>query len=266
MNKIESFEQVTSLITAIRGHGEGYISNFFWDEKKHPYWIASGLLTYEQVSDRCVLMLKDDGDFDHLFYIATSPSALNEGLSIIHSNKKWVIDVVSNKEQPEEREVLLHHGFGDYSFLYRMSHAGAFNVQKLSNDKNVRPASLSDVSTIHSILLHDFDSVSEQIPTEQEIIDYCQRHEILVCMDGDTLCGFIIAEHIGKTWYLRYWYTSPSYRGQRVGSSLLHASLSFATDTRRQMLWVISINENAIKRYEHYGFKKEKLYNYVLTR
>ena len=34
--------------------------------------------------------------------------------------------------------------------------------------------------------------------------------------------------------------------------------------TKRQMHWVISTNDNAIKRYKHYGYIAESLYDYVL--
>ncbi|MBA4320402.1 MAG: N-acetyltransferase, partial [Flavobacterium sp.] len=35
-------------------------------------------------------------------------------------------------------------------------------------------------------------------------------------------------------------------------------------NTKRQLFWVIKSNENAIKRYLHYGFKEEKMYNFVM--
>ena len=34
---------------------------------------------------------------------------------------------------------------------------------------------------------------------------------------------------------------------------------------KRQLFWVIKLNENAIKRYRHYGFKSENLFDVVLT-
>lgn len=68
------------------------------------------------------------------------------------------------------------------------------------------------------------------------------------------------------TWYLRYWFTSSKYRNQGVGAKLLKSSLFLAKETKRQILWVISENENAIKRYEHYGFKRELMNDYVLIK
>ena len=38
---------------------------------------------------------------------------------------------------------------------------------------------------------------------------------------------------------------------------------NLSSNARRFIFWVISTNENAIKRYEHYGYSKENLYDYV---
>ena len=35
-------------------------------------------------------------------------------------------------------------------------------------------------------------------------------------------------------------------------------------DTKRQIFWVIRTNENAIKRYKHYGFNEENMFDYVM--
>lgn len=40
--------------------------------------------------------------------------------------------------------------------------------------------------------------------------------------------------------------------------------MNLAKGTKRQMHWVISTNDNAIKRYKHYGYIAESLYDYVL--
>lgn len=49
-----------------------------------------------------------------------------------------------------------------------------------------------------------------------------------------------------------------------IGSKLFNSFMYEGRNTKRQLLWVITHNINAIKRYVHYGFKPEKLFDYVL--
>lgn len=56
----------------------------------------------------------------------------------------------------------------------------------------------------------------------------------------------------------------PEYRNQGVGSELFRQFLWEGRETKQQILWVNQANENAIVRYEHYGFKKENMYDYII--
>jgi GNAT superfamily N-acetyltransferase len=79
------------------------------------------------------------------------------------------------------------------------------------------------------------------------------------------IAGFIIYQLVGVTLYLRYWFVSPLFRDRKFGSKLFNYFLLKGKDSKRQLFWVIQTNENAISRYKHYGFKEEKIYNFVLT-
>lgn len=49
-----------------------------------------------------------------------------------------------------------------------------------------------------------------------------------------------------------------------IGSSLYKKVMFESKNIKRQMLWVVSDNENAIKRYEHYGFKLDRFIDNVM--
>ena len=68
------------------------------------------------------------------------------------------------------------------------------------------------------------------------------------------------------THYLRYWFTHPDFRDKKVGSRLLRRFFEEGRDTKRQLFWVIRSNENAIKRYRHYGFAEENMFDFVMSR
>ena len=76
--------------------------------------------------------------------------------------------------------------------------------------------------------------------------------------------GHLIFELSASTLYLRYWFTHPDYRDKKVGSRLLRRFFEEGKDTKRQLFWVIRTNENAIKRYKHYGFTEENMYDFVM--
>ena len=133
-------------------------------------------------------------------------------------------------------------------------------------DPRVKYGEKIDTALVDIAMQRDFDPLAEQLPSLKELEDYAERKQLLVIKDGDNLCGFLIFEITGVTWYLRYWYTSPDYRNKGIGAGLLRTSLLYGIESKRQIFWVIADNENAIKRYEHYGFKKENMNDYVMIK
>ena len=265
MRKVQSYEQTQGFVRQIRELRQGFVTNFYWDENKHPYWIAQGSLLFEQ-SDSCVLMLHRSEEFSNLYYIATSFAAFGELMNNLQLDGTLVADVVCKGEGAAELEAFAFWDFKKYQHLYRMSHVGQIVGSDWIQDARVKHAQETDVPLVYNCLQRDFDPLAAQIPSKKELGDYVGRKQLLVMKDGDKLCGFLIFEITGVTWYLRYWYTSPDYRNKGVGACLLKTSLLYGAKTKRQILWVIADNENAIKRYEHYGFKKENMNDYVMVK
>lgn len=266
MDRVVSSEQVQNFAAEIRDLRQGYVTNFFWDERKHPYWVDCGSLHYQK-KDNCYLLLQQNEGFSNLFYMASDMDAVANAIRQTPLDSNCVIDVVIRKEGNGEIEKLKEAGFTHYKNLYRMSHIGMLADNTWERSDDVLHAGLSDCQCVYETLHKNFDPLCEQLPSLQEVEDYVKSESILVMKDGDRLCGFLIFEISGSTsWYLRYWYTSSEYRNQRIGAKLLKTALVIGKHTRRQQLWVVSENENAIKRYEHYGFQKEPFNDYVLIK
>lgn len=266
MDKILSYEQIQSFIGEIRNLRQGFVTNFFWDEQKHSYWVTKGHFFWEK-HESCYILQHQEENFCNLFYIATSMAVVGKVLSVVNHVCDGVIDVVCKNEGKDEVASLQNAGFMPYKHLYRMSHIGILANDNWERSDKVEYANSEDACLVYNILQKDFDPLCEQLPSLQEVKDYAHRKQLLVIKDSVNLCGFLIFELSGKTsWYLRYWYTSSDYRNQRIGASLLKNALLIGKETKRQQLWVISDNENAIKRYEHYGFKKENINDYVMIR
>jgi hypothetical protein len=51
-----------------------------------------------------------------------------------------------------------------------------------------------------------------------------------------------------------------------VGAALMHAFLARCPGVKRSLLWVLTNNEDAIRKYEHYEFAREGLVDHVVIR
>ena len=125
-------------------------------------------------------------------------------------------------------------------------------------------AKREDVGMIDEMLHTHFDEQMEQLPLVEELEKMVEQKHVLLSMREGKVSGMILFDLNATTLYLRYWLVLPEYRNKGVGSELLRQFLWEGRETKRQILWVNQANENAIVRYEHYGFKKENMYDYII--
>lgn len=261
---ITSFEQLNGLFAKVRETGERPLTNFFWDENKHPFWLEAGTLRY-QTTPGCVLLTNDNGEFLNLFYFASGADTLKEALSATSLQKQTSLDIVSKAEAPVEMAVFQEQGFESYKRLYRMSHIGQLPFDpSLANE--TPKADNRELEIVRNMLYTNFDPLSEQIPTLYELNEINQKGGVIVYKEDQEVCGFSIFEDKGLTWYWRYWFVSEQHRNKGIGSKLYNGSVKTSLQSKRQILWVIDDNENAIKRHTHFGFRQENLFDYVLLK
>jgi ribosomal protein S18 acetylase RimI-like enzyme len=132
------------------------------------------------------------------------------------------------------------------------------------SDKICR-ATEEQAKEVHSLLNTYFDKRTEQIPYVEELQAIAENNQILLYIDNGRIAGFVVYEMSKMSLYLRYWFVHPNFRERGIGSELLKQFFYDGRDTKRQQLWVICSNENAIKRYVHYGFNEENLFDFVIT-
>ena len=126
-------------------------------------------------------------------------------------------------------------------------------------------ASKDDVATVHALLHQFFDEQTEQLPYLEELEELAAANQVLVLKQDGKLAGFVVFELSKVSLYLRYWFVHPDFRNQGVGGQLLNRYFYEGRNTKRAQHWVICTNENAIKRYLHYGYTEENMFDYVLT-
>ncbi len=266
MDKIDSFEKINILVNDIRSLRKGYLTNFFLDKKRHSIWIQKGEL-FSMSFFGCHFLLHLTESVNNLFYIAVNQKQLAEGLKTFLPMfpEQLVVDIVGDEKIASIKELFIEQSFYEYETLYRMNHVGALEYSEIG-DSRVVFAEKSDCQSIFDILHSFFNPLSEQLPCYEEIVDFISNQCVLVFREAGKICGFIIFEVNGMTLYLRYWFVLPEYRDLKIGSKLFNEFLHAGRVTKRQLFWVIANNRNAIKRYKHYGFNPENLFDYVLLK
>lgn len=263
MELVQSYQQLNSFISEIRSLHKGFISNLFLNSEKHSLWIEKKELSYQATAEG-YFILRNNSMVNYLFYITTDEFQLRKGLQEIASQIKnsVMVDILGNSQMGSIKKAFFDNHFILYEELNRMSRIGLPSSTRPGS--GVTFAESKDATAILHLLYSNFNPLSEQIPEIEEIKQYIQNKWILVYKQEHTIAGFIIFELTGLTLYLRYWFVLPQFREMNMGSKLFNSFMYEGRNTKRQMLWVTTHNTNAIKRYVHYGFKSEKLFDYVL--
>lgn len=265
MERVQSIEQLQQQSTEIRAIHKGFITNFFLDPVKHGLWIEKGDCYHERLG--CTLfIIKQSPTFWNVFYCSTTLDEFSNDLSSFmaeHSTITMMFDVVGRDVQCQPMvELFKGKGIKEATSLVRMTRMA--EPFEYIVDASIRKATEADIPLVSRLLHQHFDAQTEQIPYDEELIDYAGQGHVLICEDQGKMAGFLIYELNATTLYLRYWFTHPDFRDKKVGSRLLRRFFEEGRDTKRQLFWVIRTNENAIKRYRHYGFVEENMYDFVM--
>ena len=265
MEKVKSIEQLQQLTVEIRSFRRGFITNFFLDPEKHGLWIKKGDCHFERINNT-LFIIKKAPSFWNVFYCSTTIEDFSLDISAFmteYQNVTMMFDIVGRDIQCQPVvELFCKKGCKEATSLVRMTRMTTPMVYIA--DSTIRKATEHDIPIVSQLLHTYFDEQTEQIPYDEELLNYaCQGH-VLVCEEGGQIVGFLIYELSATTLYLRYWFTNPDYRDRKVGSRLLRRFFEEGKNTKRQLFWVIRTNENAIVRYRHYGFTEENMFDFVL--
>lgn len=259
-------DEIKVAIQSVRNHHKSFLTNFFPETFKHGIWIKKNELALIMLSETYFLIYSDGG-FKRLFYISSGLSELAESLDILknkYPGEKYVTDLVGKGDMLNDVcSVFLKTGFTLYSSLTRMSSTKYPALKTI--DPSVDFADISEVLLVDSLFKQYFDKYTEQLPLIEELKSWIEKKQMLVYRSGKEIGGFLIFDKTNSTAYLRYWFVHPNFRDLKIGSKLINRFFIENKDAIRILFWVIETNENAIKRYKHYGFHTEELRDLVLT-
>lgn len=265
MQQVRSIEELRTLLAEVRAKRQGFLTNFYLDDDKHSLWIEKEVCEYEWVSDTLFVVKKSE-TFWNVFYCSTTMEVFSSDLSEFksrHLEATMMFDIVGRDSQCVPLVKLFEEqGFTEATSLVRMIRMT--ESMDYVPDSSIRQAKTDEATIIHQLLRQFFNEKTEQIPFVEELEGYAKEGHVLVCEESGNLAGFLIYEINATTIYLRYWFTLPDFRDKKVGSRLLRRFFEEGKNTKRQLFWVIRNNENAIKRYKHYGFAEENMYDFVM--
>jgi len=263
MIAVSEISQVLISIEKVKDGAQNYNSNFYLDTQKLELWINLQILEMEEF-EGTVFIIRKNKEFSNLYFATRSTDSLKSNLNILqtrYSNSVFVIDLVGIESKMKElKGVFLYNGYYLYTSLVRMSKTSDDLSIQIIEEGKITYAQRTDSTTIFSYFTEYFDPYCEQIPLFEEIDKWIKNGQLIIYSgDRKNIQGFLIYEKIGQTAYLRYWFVLPVQRDKKIGSALIQFYFKECSSAKRQIFWVIRSNINAIKRYEHYGFKAETL-------
>lgn len=239
-------------------------TNFFISETQFKELQNENKIEVFKTDKACFLITKDDG-FSRFYFIVSEIAALKTILEYVSINFSGEISVetAGNSQYLENvKQVFLENGFYEYSSMIRMN-----KMRSETNEVNFEGIHLlteDKKAEIQKIYNKYFDKFVERIPTGAEIDHFITNKNAYYFSDNDEIQGFIIFESHGITSHLRYWFVHPNYREKKIGSKLIQLFFNIGENVKRELFWVIESNENAIKRYKHFGFAEEDMHNLIL--
>jgi GNAT superfamily N-acetyltransferase len=267
MKKVTDFIEINKAVVRIKNYNKKLVTNFFPNREKIEIWISKNQFYMIEMGE-VIYFIKKNANFYTLFYTASSNEELDKSLTVLlvdFSNEVLMLDIVQREENSDLLNVFYNKSFSVYTALVRMNRLNhEENLLYIPTD-GIKEASSHHLLPLNNMLHSFFDEKAEQIPDEKELLNWIENKNVLIHEEDNKIGGFLIYEIIGKTLYLRYWFVHPDFREKRIGSKLFNEFETKGKDTNRHLFWVIRSNENAIKRYKHYGFVEEKMYNFVLT-
>lgn len=267
IRQIADWQVVAKLVASCRNEGL-IVSNFFPDEVRMTAWCRDGAFFEQRCGDTQFLFRKQAG-FRNLYFMSKSSDAIIVDLEAFLSEngkERWVADLIGPDSVCRPLEsAFASHGFNPLTTLQRMWRRTP--IEAYSQQPDVDRANHEDAADIKSLLNRYFIAEEEQLPSIEEIDRWIDAGTLYL-VRGDSahsILGFTIFDLTPAALYLRYWFVHPDSRGEGVGGRLLKSMFAAGSTTKRQYFWVKADNDNAIKRYQHYGFQFEPMKDVVMA-
>ena len=167
----------------------------------------------------------------------------------------------------EMANVVGRANWNPYQRLMRLALIGAPLIPEgKSNEKTASAAEEQDETGIERLIEERFDPLTDQIPTADEIRTARKNGQILIWREKGRVAALLFFETTGFTSTIRYWAVGQEFESRGFGSSLLRTYLRIHATVKRFVLWVNEKNENAIQKYQRFGYQPDGLKDQILIK
>lgn len=260
-------DELRRAFESVRASATELITNYYAGAEQERSWASTGALSQSR-TPRCLLLFRRDRHFEHLYHVAASRADLAEALASFDPipGLPIVTDLVGRPEDVASiAEIYRQNGFEGYVNLVRMMRPGK-PLPDAGSEASADYAQVTDIPAIVAFLNRQLDPFRDQIPEANEIESAIDRRTILIDRCGGTPGGLLFFEDTGRTSTIRYWYVDGACYGHGIGGRLMRTYLRGHSSTARFLLWVVGGNSDAIAKYEHYGFRRENLFDQIMIR
>lgn len=264
-NSLEYKRELERLKTGARA----FTMNCFARTMQIEEWAERGQLSFIRTPGASLVLRLGRG-VTHLSHIATDHNSLSVALSLLDSMKvadQIVADLVGQPQEVQQiAKIYSACGFKSYKQLVRMTRTLTSDHKAGLPEMGVRCAKRSEARDVLEFLDSLLDPLSEQIPELENLEAAAERGEIIVEANARAIAGILIFEAVGFSITIRYWFIDPKAHGRGVGGRLMRSFLLRVAGKRRLALWAFSNNADAIAKYEHYGFRRDGLIDWIMLR
>jgi GNAT superfamily N-acetyltransferase len=251
-------DEIVALLSSSK-RGSGFVTNCFLQEPAIRALAANGLLEAFCFSGGTCLLRRED-TFRRLYFFAPGFEALRDALSGLSLPPgELITDVVGRTEQAEPvAAALVSAGFSSYKDFQRMARLGG----ELPPPKNAAQAEAEfavpeDSSQVQELIAASFDPRAEHLPTLLETAEAVAQRCVLVARCGPQTAAVLFFSRAGMATILRFWLVRAEFRGMGLGDLLVRRYFAECVACRRFTLWVHCGNDQAIRRYQDYGYRPD---------
>ena len=259
--------QYLAALQRAKDGAEAFSTNLFAEPGRLRQWIDRRELDILEATGAS-LVLRKERRFLRIFHLAPDPGALANALARLPEAvpaSLWVADLVGREDDLAPLvDVYLRCGFRAHRRLFRMTMPTPSSARGSGEAAEVAFAGPQDAPAVARFLEERLDPLAEQPPGPEDIAQACANREVLCCLHDGALAGVLVLAAAGFTMTLRYWFVDPRFHGQGIGSRLIRRFFQLSDSSRRIVLWVLE-GADAIRKYEHYGFRMEALVDQVMV-
>lgn len=218
---------------------------------------------------KCTYIFIEKEDFIELLFFVQNIMDLFEERDflkgILPLNKKVIISIIEKDKKNDEHEKIMEGlGFSLYKKYIRKRLQVNDRKLEVPINESICFAEANDIHVIQSMINKIFDSISDQIPSREELEQMIFQRQVWKYTSMNSLKGFLINERQGKKSYLRMLCIGREYRGSGIGKRLLQ---EYIMNEYKYVdlfyLWVDGQNTRAIEMYEKQGYASDGLEQYI---